>query len=456
MLLSTSAGVCLQWLSLETIRDDPDISLHRSKNDAYTCSSATILRNFFGAPSPPLNLRVDEIEERAIRVTWDAPETPNGPIDGYARRICWGEQHCDSSGATDCKMESDTYDKSAAHFTGLKPLMYYGVTLRAFNVVGKREKLYSPRTKLCVRFPPPPVKPLEEVKIECEKEPNRVSVSWDLPKENGSEVSDVYVVEIQGRKDGKADIDRTIMASKSSGCDDSTCSTTVYELKAEFEYSVSVRPHIEHIGPFGEGYIVKNCLLPPSAPPPATKEPFRIENDALNKTEAEFAFWKDMYSDMNGDVSYYEVLVAEENDSERCDQPTVWKDAHSKSPVPCYFATPALWMPFTSDDHSGESMPCASNATYAQCVVGADTKCGEDRCNGPLKENIKYAIRIRAYTAGGHTESAPLFVTTEKTTGKKNDGKRMSSEVYTVFIVGILPLTLAKVLLEGRCTVQCC
>ncbi|XP_064470910.1 protein sidekick homolog isoform X2 [Ornithodoros turicata] len=108
-----------------------------------------------GTPSPPLNLRVDEIEERAIRITWDAPETPNGPIDGYVRRVCWGEQHCDSRGDRIRGIESDTYNKTAQYLSGLRPLMYYGISLRAFNVVGKRERLYSGQTKLCVRFPPP-------------------------------------------------------------------------------------------------------------------------------------------------------------------------------------------------------------------------------------------------------------------------------------------------------------
>lgn len=48
-------------------------------------------------------------------------------------------------------------------------------------------------------------------------------------------------------------------------------------------------------------------------------------------------------------------------------------------------------------------------------IVGEDTFCEtafDGYCNGPLKPETKYSMKIRAYTAGGYQDSPPLKFTT--------------------------------------------
>ena len=84
------------------------------------------------APSPPLNVRTQDVASTSITVTWEPPQYPNGVLLGY--EVCY-TSNGDSPSAVNVQNTS-----TAWKLTDMKPCTMYSISVRAKTVAGFGEK----------------------------------------------------------------------------------------------------------------------------------------------------------------------------------------------------------------------------------------------------------------------------------------------------------------------------
>jgi cadherin 5 type 2 (VE-cadherin) len=131
-------------------------------------------------------------------------------------------------------------------------------------------------------------------------------------------------------------------------------------------------------------YKQKMPILPP--PQPANQVvPTEVYKSS---TTIQVRFRKNYFSDQNGNVISYTIIVAEDTskNSSGFEMPS-WKDVQSYS----------LWPPY----QVGEPYYPFKNSSIEDFTVGTEN-CENVRkvyCNGPLKPGTTYRVKVRAFTA---------------------------------------------------------
>ncbi|XP_048769835.1 tyrosine-protein phosphatase 10D-like isoform X2 [Ostrea edulis] len=153
------------------------------------------------------------------------------------------------------------------------------------------------------------------------------------------------------------------------------------------------------------------------------------------------------FSDKYGKIQAYTVILATDPDEEHIKTSTLpdWKAAHVNPNVKAYQTIrncSDFFMP-TSSCGQARSTRSTGARSYKLFDIGVETYCNNVLfCNGPLKQNTKYYVRLRAYTAGGYADTAysdPII------TGVVNDqddsasaGVIVAAVLCSVFVVVLI------------------
>ncbi|XP_064490045.1 phosphatidylinositol phosphatase PTPRQ-like [Ornithodoros turicata] len=178
-------------------------------------------------------------------------------------------------------------------------------------------------------------------------------------------------------------------------------------------------------------YLIKAKTRDLAVPPPPTTEIKLVDSSLLNKTQQKIQFPAHIFSDVNGAITRVDILVAQDTEIDKCEQPVTWKEAHSHSPIKCY----------NGGRDNPKSFGCLVNdETTVECVLGWQDECDDGMCNGPLTPGVKYGVKLRGTNKAGPTDSKPAFFTAGSPSGAAGTGRTTSGSssligVVTFFVV---------------------
>lgn len=126
----------------------------------------------------------------------------------------------------------------------------------------------------------------------------------------------------------------------------------------------------------------------PILPPPKTSGTLVPTEVCRSTASIQIRFRKNYFSDANGVVTSYTIIVAEDDtkNSSGLEMPS-WKDVQAYSVWPPYQVMDPYY-PF-------------KNSTVEDFTIGS-MNCDKTRpgyCNGPLKSGSTYRVKVRAFTA---------------------------------------------------------
>ncbi|KAG7278994.1 hypothetical protein CRUP_001935 [Coryphaenoides rupestris] len=250
-----------------------------------------------------------------------------------------------------------------------------------------------------------------------------ISCSWGAPEAD----YDSYTIECLHQDS------RTLVYSRRTGRD-----STVYlisQLEPHKRYTVSVKVISERTVSEAAQDSVVTMIDPPPLGPPLPPPSVRVSDSqaVVSKSSIVFSFNCSWFSDINGAVRYFTVVVAESEDSEAV-QPD------QRHPLPSYldYTTNSSIKSYQTayfPSHCAEGPDIAPQSFDISLGTGMETLGGhcdpQDRdpgapdldkeesgpfCDGPLKPKTAYRLSVRAYTQllddTQHAARAPLFTDT--------------------------------------------
>ena len=117
------------------------------------------------------------------------------------------------------------------------------------------------------------------------------------------------------------------------------------------------------------------------------------------------------FSDKYGKIQAYTVIITTDPDEEHIKTSTLpdWKAAQINPNIKAYQTVRNCSDFFLQTSSCGRTRTQRSTGitNFKVFEIGVETDCTNVLyCNGPLKQNTKYYVRLRAYTAGGYADTA--------------------------------------------------
>ncbi|XP_051545389.1 receptor-type tyrosine-protein phosphatase beta-like isoform X2 [Myxocyprinus asiaticus] len=327
-------------------------------------------------PRPPVSFSFGEITNTSLEITWSGPENTDyndfdlqwSPRDHLS---VFNPYHSPTSGSRILK--------------GMYPGRQYNISLRTVSGAGTINPTYSLPIYRSIR-----TKPERVQSLHCRPQNSTaISCSWSPPNAD----FDSYTIECS-----RQDSHRMVYSQRT------VKETTVYlikDLEPHKQYTVSVKVISESMT---SEAVMENVVTMIDRPPlPST----RVSENTLQITEStiSFCFNCSWFSDINGAVKFFTILVTESDDSEN-QQPyqhhplPSYLDYRSNSSVKSYQTS---YFRSHCDEsqsrmqefeiHLGSGMenlggPCDQTPSQDQAVF----------CDGPLKPKTAYRLSVRAFT----------------------------------------------------------
>ncbi|XP_076643633.1 tyrosine-protein phosphatase 10D-like isoform X2 [Halictus rubicundus] len=234
------------------------------------------------------------------------------------------------------------------------------------------------------------------------------------------------------------------------------------ELQAEYNYSVEISVKVEDVQDLGIPER-SNILYPAGIPFQPDEEYIKsitIDPSKARRSTTSATLLLPLFPDTNGDIIFYSIIVSKAKDniasnarynSAKLTWPNIssWEESMLQDFTVLYQATRMCWDPYPN------YVADYGDVKAVKYVLGEDTNCQEISsntnkrvyCNGPLKPNTWYHVRMRAFSRGGYADS-PIFVI--KTNAEVNIGL-VSGVVFGILFLGILTTMM---LLVRRCSLQ--
>ncbi|XP_015433446.1 PREDICTED: phosphatidylinositol phosphatase PTPRQ [Dufourea novaeangliae] len=234
------------------------------------------------------------------------------------------------------------------------------------------------------------------------------------------------------------------------------------ELQAEYNYTVEVSAKVEEVQDLGIP-TRSNIIYPAGIPPQPegdyiksiTVDPSKARRSTMSAT-----LLLPLFPDTNGDIIFYSIIVSrmEYNTASNARfnltnhaWPNVssWEEAMLQDFTIPYQATRLCWNPYPN------YVADYGDVKAVKYTLGEDTNCEEISsntnkrvyCNGPLKPNSWFHVRMRAFTRGGYADSTIFLI---KTNAEINIGL-VSGVVFGILFLGILTTMM---LLVRKCSPQ--
>ncbi|XP_064490040.1 uncharacterized protein LOC135401517 isoform X2 [Ornithodoros turicata] len=193
--------------------------------------------------------------------------------------------------------------------------------------------------------------------------------------------------------------------------------STAYRIKVAMSYHYTSTNQAKETPEF----LIETKTTDIAVPPPPTTEIKLVDSSLLNKTQQRYEFPYNMFSNANGILEGVRILVAQDTEIDKCEQPVTWKEAHLHSPIKCYDA---------GDVDRFESDCLLKHPPTLTCVLGfqKEKECGNRICNGPLTPGVKYGVKLRGINDAGSTDSKPAFFTAGSPPGAAGSGSGVSGK----------------------------
>ncbi len=133
-------------------------------------------------------------------------------------------------------------------------------------------------------------------------------------------------------------------------------------------------------------------------------------NDADIKDTSFIVGFTNVFTDRNGEIEGYSVIVTTDRFKPKADMFKMdsWASVRSSKPTQPYQAIPVCPDFFNGDNakcNEGDDVHRHKRATQVQFTIGGDSSCDENNkdqyCNGPVKPEETYYVKLRAYTQDG-------------------------------------------------------
>ncbi|XP_076749342.1 phosphatidylinositol phosphatase PTPRQ-like isoform X1 [Xylocopa sonorina] len=284
-------------------------------------------------------------------------------------------------------------------------------------------------------------------------------LTWSFPCSlNG--ILEYFTIFINGTRTNYARHSYAIQKYISSDISvDDIVSINLGELKAEYNYTFEVFAKVKGVENFGIS-TSQRVLYPAGIPPEPNDDYMKsITIDPANarRSTTSATLLLPLFDDTNGDIAYYSIIVSRiecnTSTSIRFDTtnhtwPNIasWEEAMLQDFMVPYQATRVWWNPYPN------YVADYGDVKAVKYTIGDDTNCQDISsnnkrvyCNGPLKPNTWYYVRMRGFTHGGYTDSKALLI---KTNAEINI-PLVTGIVFGILIFGILTTVM---LLVRRCS----
>ncbi|XP_011869291.1 PREDICTED: tyrosine-protein phosphatase 10D isoform X2 [Vollenhovia emeryi] len=238
------------------------------------------------------------------------------------------------------------------------------------------------------------------------------------------------------------------------------CSINLGELKGEYNYNFTISAKVMDVDTLGQP-VSENVLYPAGIPPQPKDEDVKsitLDPYKVRRSTTSAAVLLPIFPNTSGDIKFYAIMVAKMGhnsvrshtrfDLASKDWPNAssWEEAMIDDFTITYQATWKHWNPYPN------YIVDYGHVKAVKYTIGDDNDCKEisskmDRvyCNGPLKPDTWYHVRMRAFTDGGYADSETFMI---KTNAELNVALIVGA-VVSILFVGIV---VTMMLLVRRCS----
>ncbi|XP_076119767.1 receptor-type tyrosine-protein phosphatase beta [Alosa pseudoharengus] len=342
------------------------------------------------APMSPTSFTFGGITNTSLEITWSGPV--NTDYDDFDLQwtpkdhlSVFNPYHMRTSGSRILK--------------GLYPGRLYTFSLRTVSGSGTGQTTYSAPIYKSIR-----TKPQRIQSLHCRPQNSMaISCSWSPPEAD----FDSYTIECL-RQDS-----RRLVYSRRTSRD-----STVYhitQLEPHKRYIVSIKAISDSMTSEAAEESVITMIDRPPVPPRTTRVSERATH--VTKSTIFFKFNCSWFSDVNGAVKFFTIVVTESDDNESV-QPwqqhplPSYKEYRFNSSVKTYQTTY-----FTSNCSEGPDSPQDFEMKLGSGMKSLGGSCSPEQdinafCDGPLKPKTAYRLSVRAFTQLFDESSPPLYTDT--------------------------------------------
>ncbi|KAK7491298.1 hypothetical protein BaRGS_00017399, partial [Batillaria attramentaria] len=329
-----------------------------------------------------------------------------GSLDGSATSY---QVQCKRMDDSPCGQQDVGADSPSATITALEPFTNY--TFIVVTTASGNQQVKSTSQTYTVRTAEAAPSAVRNV-VAQEDGLRTVQLSWEPPMALNGELKS-YEIKYSGTHMATGGQDNlqvpiTVLPP--------TTSTRLDNLKAGYTYVFMVQAVTVAVGEEGRATISLSTQAPAfdDGSSPETGKPILPSNPVISETTFTVQL-VNPFSDYNGPILGYTVIVSYDP-NEATDAPRLpsWEDAHRDSSVKAYQAIGNCSNLFT------ENSPCDRSSSRSRRAPGDPTdsvpfrlgvqtagECsGVEYCNGPLKPETGYYVKLRAFTAAGFTDTA--------------------------------------------------
>ncbi|XP_035257470.1 receptor-type tyrosine-protein phosphatase beta-like isoform X1 [Anguilla anguilla] len=350
------------------------------------------------APKPPTSVSFGGVTNTSLEITWTAPAGTD--YDDFA--LEWAPR--------DPLSVFDPYQapgSSTRTLRGLYPGRLYRFSVRTVSggAAGAGEPAYSLPISQSIR-----TKPERIQHIHCRPQSSTaISCSWSPPESD----FDSYTIECL-RRDA-----RTLVYSRRTGRD--STGYRIAQLEPHRRYTVAVKVISDSMTSEAAEDSVVTMIDRPPLPPLSTRVSDKTAR--ITKSTISFRFNCSWFSDVNGAVKFFTVIVAESDDVEdlqpeqRHPLPSYQEyrlNSSVKAYQTSYFPSRCAEGPNGDDQGFEIDLGAETDSLGGRCDQGPEQS-GGPFCDGPLKAKTAYRLSIRAFTQLFDEEQEfpePLFTDT--------------------------------------------
>lgn len=329
-------------------------------------------------PEPITELNATQITDTEITLKWDIPK---GEYNAFEI------QHL----RTDSDLTVNLTDKDMITITDLKPHRNYTFTVVVRS--GTESSVLRSSLPVSASFTtkesvPGSVSQFSPVDIQ----PSQITFEWSLPKTEQNGVLRQFSV-TYGLEGSSHTQVKDFKPTELQGTISNLLPGRTYTFRIQAKTTIGYGPET-----------VWKQKMPILAPPkPAT--PVVPTEVYRSSTSIQIRFRKNYFSDANGQVTMYTIIVAEDDTKNASGLEMLsWNDVQSYSVWPPYQVIDPYY-PF-------------KNSSIEDFTIGVENCEGRQTgyCNGPLKPGTTYRVKVRAFTANDKfTDTAYSFpITTSK------------------------------------------
>lgn len=446
----------------------------------YTCQG--VVRNEAGYSLPSESVIVTTLEDISnapiINVTnitatqftfiWTKPSYLPGTLKEFQIEITW--ELCFEKPDW---CANDKFGKNLTNISGSltvyeylegKPYTDYNATIKARTAAGWSKE----STLVIFRTQPKVSGSVSNFSYEIKENKHNADLldtilTWNLPCFSNGQIES-FLVSVHGTranyKDHILHIPKRVIDTVHNNVN-VTFSMYLPPLKAEYNYTFTILAKVIDVNNWGVPASLNNIKYPAGIPGELNEEYIKsitIDAYKARRSTTSVTILLPLFSDDNGDIKCYAIMVSRQGYIHESQgklnlsqypwsKVSSWKESMQNDFFIPYQATRPKWQPFPN------YVADYGHIKAVKYVLGEDTTCkeissntgGRSYCNGPLKPDTWYHVRMRAFTSGGFRDSPPFLI---KTNAELDVGAVIGI-VLGILFMGILTTTL---LLVRKCS----